>query len=84
MDARELLWKQYNLNVGLYRGYLELVVKMNVFYYAVTGAILSYYFAHAAEPLVKWSLLLPLAMSLALHIFPYWCEARASHKGRNI
>jgi uncharacterized membrane protein YeiH len=69
MDDRELLWEQYNLNVDLYRSYLELVVKMNVFYYAVTGAIVSYYFTHATEPMVKWSLLLPLLMSVALGVF---------------
>ena len=69
MDDRELLWKQYSLNIDLYRGYLELVVKMNVFYYAVTGAILSYYFTHSTEPLVKWSLLLPLFMSVAIGTF---------------
>ncbi len=69
MDDRELLWKQYNLNVDLYRSYLELVIKINIFYYAVTGAILSYYFAHSKEALVKWSLLLPLVMSVALGVF---------------
>ena len=69
MDDRELLWKQYQLNVDLYRGYLELTIKINVFYYAITGAILSYYFAHQSMPLVKWSLVLPLIMSIALGVF---------------
>lgn len=69
MDDRELLWKQYQLNVDLYRSYLELAIKINVFYYAITGAILSYYFAHPDVPLVKWSLVLPLLMSIALGVF---------------
>lgn len=68
MNDRELLWRQYQLNVDLYKGYLELVVKMNVFYYAVTGAILSFYFANHNE-LTQWSLVLPLLMSLALGTF---------------
>jgi hypothetical protein len=68
MDDRELLWRQYQLNVDLYKEYLDLVVRMNVFYYAVTGAILSFYFAHQND-LTKLSLLLPLLMSVALGIF---------------
>lgn len=68
MDDRELLWRQYQLNVDLYKGYLDLVVKMNVFYYAVTGAILSYYFANQND-LTQLSLALPLLMSLALGTF---------------
>jgi hypothetical protein len=52
----------------MYRDYLELVLKVNVFYYAVTGAILSYFFSHPQESLEKYALLLPLVMSLALAI----------------
>lgn len=68
MDNRELLWRQYQLNVELYKGYLDLVVKINVFYYAITGAILSFYFAHQND-LTKLSLLLPLLMSVTLGAF---------------
>lgn len=68
MDDRELLWRQYELNVDLYKGYLDLVVKINVFYYAITGAILSFYFANQND-LTKLSLLLPLIMSVALGVF---------------
>lgn len=68
MNDRELLWRQYQLNVELYKGYLELVIKMNVFYYAVTGAILSFYFSNQND-LTKLSLVLPLLMSLALGTF---------------
>lgn len=70
MDRVELLWRQYELNNQLYKGYLELVVKINTFYYAITGAILSFYFSRGAEDdLIKWSLLLPLVMSVALAMF---------------
>ena len=65
MEFPELLWKQYELNVNLYRSYLELVLKVNLFYYAITGAIVSFYFAHPGEPLVRFSLVLPLFMSVA-------------------
>lgn len=51
MDDRELLWKQYQLNIELYRTYLDLALKLNLFYYAITGAIVSFYFAHPEDPL---------------------------------
>jgi len=70
MEDKELLWRQYQMNVDLYKGYLDLVVKINVFYYAITGAILSFYFSNSSdEPHIKWSLLLPLIMSIALGTF---------------
>lgn len=69
MDQREIFWRQYQLNIDTYRGYLDLVLKMNGFYYAVTGAIVSYYFAHRTEELMKLSLILPLIMSVALAVF---------------
>ena len=63
------MWKQYQLNVDLYRSYLELVLKVNLFYYAITGAIVSFYFAHAGDPLVRFALVLPLVMSAAFSGF---------------
>jgi hypothetical protein len=65
---KDLLWKQYELHVGLYKHYLELVLKFNVFYYAGTGAILSYYFSKTEVPLIKYSLLFPIIMSLGFAI----------------
>lgn len=62
----DLLWKQYSLHVDLYKFYLDLVLKTNVFFYGITGAILTYYFTHQEEPLVSLALLLPFGMSAAL------------------
>jgi hypothetical protein len=64
MERQELDWKQYELNILTYRNYLELTLKINIFYYAITGAILSFYFAHSDKAIVRFSLLLPLAMSV--------------------
>ena len=69
MDKQELLWRHYELNIQTHRGYLELALKINIFYYAITGAILSYYFAHSDQPLAKYALILPLAMSFLLALF---------------
>jgi len=65
-DSKELLWKQYSLHVDLYKFYTDMVIKINIFYYAITGALLSFYFSNPDKPFLKWSLLLPIIMSLAL------------------
>ncbi len=64
MDDKQLLWKEYELNITTYRGHLELALKINIFYYAITGAILTYYFAHDDQPLIRLALVFPLAMSV--------------------
>jgi len=46
MDQQEIPWRQYSQTVELYKFYMDLMVKFNVFYYAVTGAILSFFFAN--------------------------------------
>ena len=63
----------------LYRFYLELALKINLFYYAITGAILSFCFAHTNEPLIRLSLLLPFVMSLAFGVSFVYCASLASH-----
>jgi len=65
MQATEILWGQYKQNIELYKFYMELIVKFNVFYYAVTGAIVSFFFANQSIPNMKYSLLLPIIMSVA-------------------
>ncbi len=64
MDVPEALWRQYSMQVDLYKHYLKITIEFNVLYYAITGAILSYYLTHSSVPLIKYSLLLPLAMSV--------------------
>ena len=66
MPPSDLLWKQYELHAELYKHYLELVLKFNVFFYAVTGGILSFYFSNKADVGVPRYLMLifPIAMSL--------------------
>jgi hypothetical protein len=50
--------------MDLYKHYLKLTIELNVFYYAITGALVSYYFVHQDERLVHLSLVLPLVMSI--------------------
>jgi hypothetical protein len=65
-DTHDLLWKQYALYVDLYKSLFDLFIKVNVFYYGITGAIVVYYLEHTAEPLARYGLLLPIAFSITL------------------
>jgi hypothetical protein len=66
----DLLWKKYDQEVSLYKSYLELLIKLNIFYYAITGAIVSFCLLHKdAHGLVQYALLLPVLMSGALAYF---------------
>lgn len=62
----DLLWKQYALQVDLYKFYLDLAVKVNVFYYAITGSILACYFKGTTDSVTRHGLLLPIAFSIGL------------------
>ena len=68
--SKDDLWKQYEISVDLYKHYLKLAIEINVFYYAITGAIVSYYFAHRMEaPEIRFALMLPILMSVLLALF---------------
>jgi hypothetical protein len=61
------LWERYEMHVDLYKYYMEFMLKINIFYYGITGAILSYYFTNNANGTAKeFVLFLPIAISLAL------------------
>ena len=62
----DLLWRQYALHVDLYKFYIDASVKISAFHYAITGAILSFYFTRSDVALAKWSLILPLVLSCGL------------------
>lgn len=68
MDPK-LLWDEYKLQVETYRFYLDLVIKINLFFYAITGGILSFYFAGVNKEQVQLALVLPLVMSVLLFAF---------------
>ena len=65
---KDILWKQFELDTRMYSEYLDLLLKFNVFYYAATGGLLSYYLAHTDLPLMKYSLAFPVLMSLGFSI----------------
>ncbi|WP_157235966.1 hypothetical protein [Chitiniphilus shinanonensis] len=64
----EALWKQYEMEVALYRFHLEMSIKINAFHYAITGAILSFYFANKDIAEIEYSMVLPATFSAGLAI----------------
>ena len=65
-SKKEIQWRQYNQYIELYKFYLNLVLKVNIFYYGITGAIFSYYFANTNIAPLKYSLLLPVVLSISM------------------
>lgn len=69
MEHTEKLWKQYEQHINTYKFYLEILVKIMTMFFAVTGAMLSFYFTKTDIPTAKLALYLPLIMSAGLFIF---------------
>ena len=69
MQNQETIWKQYEKHIDLYKFYMDLVVKTNAFHFAISGAIVSFYFANKSNPNIQWVLLLPALLSLCLFVF---------------
>lgn len=62
-DPNELLWKQYGVFVDLFKFYLDISFKCNIWFYTITGAILTYYFGHETSNVnSKYSLILPIVL----------------------
>ena len=72
MDATDIKWNDFKQAVELHRNYLELAMKLNMFYYAITGAIVSFYFTHTDVPMAKYALGLPILLSAALAVLFLW------------
>lgn len=68
IDSNNLLWKQYGIFVDLFKLYLDNTLKANIWFYSIAGAILTYYFKNAVDPLLKYSLVLPMVLGLGLGI----------------
>ena len=66
MDNEDKYWKQYEQHIALYKFYLDIVVKINAFHFAISGAIFTFYFSNRSEPFIQWSLALPALLSICL------------------
>lgn len=66
-DNNEVGWKDYELHMNLFKNYLILCLNINLFYYGITGAILSFYFNNSHNnSLIIFSLALPFIIGLGL------------------
>lgn len=68
----ELQWREYSAGIDLYKFYVDMVIKAIGGYYAITGAILSFYFTRSNPPLARWALVLPCVISFALAALFRW------------
>lgn len=60
-----LLWRQYTVYVDLFKFYVDIAWKSTTWFYAITGAILAYYFSHIQDdnPYLRYALGLPIILS---------------------
>ena len=71
----------YEIYIDLYKHHTELLLKFMAYYYAVTGAILSYYLSRPAK-VIAFSLLLPLFLS-TIYGFGFFYAARIVESQRD-
>jgi len=69
MSEIEILWKQYDQHITTYKFYLDMLIKLMTMYFAVSGAMLSFYFTKTEIESAKLALYLPWLMSVGLFIF---------------
>jgi len=84
MDINSIEWKDYEMSVELHKSYLDFAVKINFFYYAITGAILSFHFTKDSPEISIIGLFLPMTLSLALGGFFLYSSKLAMNLRRNI
>lgn len=64
MNEKELLWKEIETDLDLYKFYIELLIKASTFFFAITGGLVAYYLSHFQQPLLRYSLILPVVMNM--------------------
>lgn len=84
MDSNSVEWKDFELSVELHKSYLEFIMKLNLFHYAVTGAILSFHFSKESPQVSIFALLLPIILSMMLGAFFLFCTKLAWNLRNNI
>ncbi|MCF6310287.1 MAG: hypothetical protein L3J19_07465 [Sulfurimonas sp.] len=62
----EIIWAQYESDISLYKFYVNFVLKINAFHYAMSAAIFSYLLAHKTEEYLEVLLVFPVVFSIAI------------------
>jgi hypothetical protein len=70
LDAENLLWKQYIVYVDLFKVYVDNALRPCIWFYAITGALLSFYIDHigSGQPYLPYALLFPMLFSIGFCI----------------
>jgi hypothetical protein len=65
LDPENLLWKQYMVYVDLFKMYVDNALRPCIWFYAITGALLSFYIDHidSDQPYLPYALLFPMLFS---------------------
>lgn len=76
LDSDNLLWKQYDTYVDVFKFYINVTWQVITWFYAITGAILVYYFDHVRDsPYLRYALLLPTILSFGFYqIFAFGAQ----------
>ncbi len=76
LDPDNLLWKQYNTYVDVFKFYINVTWQVITWFYAITGAILVYYFDHAKDnSYLRYALVLPAILSFGFYqIFDFGAQ----------
>lgn len=68
------LWDQYRHLVDLFRFYLDLIIKANIFYSAVAGGIISYVLSHMGPgegSYIRFTLYIPILISVGFSLLSF-------------
>jgi hypothetical protein len=63
-STKEIDWRDYALSADIYKFYVDILLKFNIFYYGITGGIVSYCLSQHQIAILRWALVLPLLMSV--------------------
>jgi hypothetical protein len=77
VDADSVLWKQYLVYVDLFKLYVDSAWRPCVWFYAITGVLLSFYVDHESsdQSYLPYALLLPILFSIGF-CFVYFRGAK--------
>lgn len=80
MDRQELLWRQYELHISLYKFYLDLTLKVNAAFYAISGAVATYTLTHqTAAQATRAALLVPAVLGIGLALVAAYAAIIQDH-----
>lgn len=72
---KDTVKRVYLLSVALYKHWLEIILKFNIAYYFLTGAMISFYFAKGLQDFSGFALVLPMAIGIAAIVYAGHCVA---------